>query len=286
MAQGEELPATGDEVAPPAEFSGQAVSIVVGSMAGNEVLRCSLDSSVTFAHICAQVAGAVGVRDRRVGVLHGMSLCDRQSTLGVHLGDGLAEDATLELTYVLNRACVFSLESFIGTGIGSSMSRYEWTADYDPLDALTIMCWVKTRSAGHHCLVSRGEWCEGYSLAVLARTHRHETVQGWCGEELSGRKPFDPDTWYHVALVFDGTALQVYHDGELARTRACQLSDNQYTKNDLWIGGEALGLGMTHEELSPRNFLDGELRHFGIYAEALSGEDIQSEFSQGVSDLQ
>lgn len=166
------------------------------------------------------------------------------------------------------------------------MSRYGWTADYDPTDALTIMCWVKTRRAGHHCLVSRGAWNEGYSLAVLAETQRRETVQGWCGEELSGEKPFVTDTWYHVAWVFDGTAVQVYHNGELARTRACQLTDDHYTKTDLWIGGEALGLGSIDLQHSPRHFLDGELRNLGIYEEALSDEDIQSEFSLGVPDMQ
>lgn len=268
---------------PPSDAPLPPVDIVVYSMAGHEVVRSSLDCSVTIASLCGQVAEEIGIPAARILLQCGSLLCNRGSTLAEYVGDDLG-DGSLEFSHVVGKACIFDLASFTGTGDLGSMSKYDWRGDYDPADGLTIMCWVKTKSGGYHYLVSRGEWTEGYSLGVLAESDRRGTLRGWLGKPLFSRTTIAKDRWYHIAFTFDGTASHVYVNGELEGSSSCRMHPGHFTQTDLFIGGEALGLGKTYKSLAPRHFLNGDLRDLGVYSEALSAEDIQAEFLCGAPD--
>lgn len=264
---------------------GKMIHIVVRSMGGNAVLDTSVSDSVTVASICQQVAVAIDTRAGGIQLQCGPMRCHSTAKIANYIETGKA-DCMLELTYVVGMAPVFELSSFRGTGVRDSTLKYEWNIDYDPVDAFTIMCWVKTESSEDHYFVSRGAWTEGYSLGVMAKEDGRGTLRGWMAKTLYSNTPIDINKWYHFAFVFTGSALhelQMYVSGKLDNSCTITTFPSQhFAQTGLWIGGEALGLGRTHQSMSPRHFLKGEMREVRIYADAWSAEEIQKEFSHGV----
>eukprot|EP00927_Polykrikos_kofoidii_P067041 TRINITY_DN6257_c0_g1_i5.p1 TRINITY_DN6257_c0_g1~~TRINITY_DN6257_c0_g1_i5.p1 ORF type:complete len:315 (+),score=22.11 TRINITY_DN6257_c0_g1_i5:48-947(+) len=266
------------------------VEIVVRSLDGNEVLVSSVNVATTVEAITHEVAAALSLSSYQIGLQCGQSVCKRDSVLLDYIVDLPTEDP-LEMTCVVKECCMFELDRFIGTG-PNGMLKYEWNSDFDPADAFSILCWVRTNNNGYHYLVSRGEWTEGYSLGVLAHNDRRDTLRGCLGttapehiswDDFVSQTSITPHTWHHCALVFDGENVHIYVNGHLTRSGCCgSQSRIQFEKTPLWIGGEALGLGNCYKGASPRHFLDGEMRKVTILSVALSEAQIHQEFELGL----
>jgi len=183
---------------------------------------------------------------------------------------------------------VFSLDVFNGQGRSGDMLRFPHKAEYDrPSDSLTIVGWVKTRTTGYHTLISRGEWTEGYSLMVLS----HDIDSARAGRARGGvnidstsapawgdfvtTTTIAPGTWYHLALKMEAGVIKLFVNGVEESSKSLGQKSIAYTSTDLWVGGEALGLGNKHTERSPRHFMDGEIASLQVWDLALPDDEIR-----------
>eukprot|EP00928_Gymnodinium_smaydae_P031804 TRINITY_DN23225_c0_g1_i1.p1 TRINITY_DN23225_c0_g1~~TRINITY_DN23225_c0_g1_i1.p1 ORF type:complete len:269 (-),score=15.23 TRINITY_DN23225_c0_g1_i1:342-1148(-) len=260
------------------------VPVVVCSLAGEEVLRASRHLTATVGSVRDDVAAALRVPASNVQLYLGDVLLKKSARLGKHLSPF---KEALELTCLLS-ACVFQLATFTGreTFCNTQLLSYPWTPDYDPAEAIAIVCWVKTLREGYHYLLSRGEWTEGYSLGVLPSSDHRGGIRGCLGmpvdwTDFVSKTAIRPGNWYHVALTFDGEVAELYVNGVVENSKRIEarLESAYEPWRDLFIGGEACRPGRTH---SYRNFLCGEMRGLRIHAETLSAEYLQADFARGV----
>lgn len=171
------------------------------------------------------------------------------------------------------------------------MLRFPRKPEYDVRGPLTIKCWFNlTERDVYHTIISRGEWTEGYSLMVLAPFDRRGTLRGCVGAPLGAggwgdfvsSTPVEAGQWYHAALVFDGTSVQLYLNGVLERQAPLQASTLSYANTDLWVGGEALGLTRSYRGSAPRHFFRGHIADLVVDARATSAEEMMAEYAAEV----
>jgi alpha-tubulin suppressor-like RCC1 family protein len=91
------------------------------------------------------------------------------------------------------------------------------------------------------------------------------------GVQFLGQVPFEPDmnTWYHVAVVRNGSTLNVYENGVLAGTNA--ITANILDAAATLTIGQAEGI----------SFVNGLIDEMTIYNRALSGAEITAIYSAG-----
>lgn len=91
------------------------------------------------------------------------------------------------------------------------------------------------------------------------------------GVQFLGQVPFEPDlnTWYHIALVRNGSTLNVYENGVLAGTNT--ITVNILDANAPLTIGQSEGIG----------FVNGLIDEMTIYNRALSGGEITAIYSAG-----
>ena len=115
----------------------------------------------------------------------------------------------------------------------------------------------------------QNKWMFDLSDGVL--TLLTDDPQNWV--RFIGQAPFtpDPNTWYHLALVREGTDITIYVNGEPAGTDTINVPIAN--ANAPLTIGQAEGIG----------YVNGQIDEMTIYHRALSGSEISAIYSAGVA---
>ena len=113
-----------------------------------------------------------------------------------------------------------------------------------------------------------------YNRAVDAPTANHPVFRiDWnangridAGEEVQGDIVLQANTWYYVAVTYDGAALNFYIDGTLRGTTAKAGGVIPDGGRPIWVGGNDIW----------GEYFTGKIDEFRIYNRALSQAEIQA----------
>ncbi len=153
--------------------------------------------------------------------------------------------------------------------------------DLLPTEAFTAAAWVRvdrtTRQGAVLALVrGRSDFRKGI---VLGYAHQHfhfglSTVDADDGygkfSVVRAKTAFTPGRWYHVAATYDGQAMQLFVNGELAGLSRAQSGPIQAPAGPLWLG--------RYQDDEVDTALDGALREVALYKECLDLEAIRAEY--------
>ena len=118
-----------------------------------------------------------------------------------------------------------------------------------------------------------------YSRAYDAPTSNHPVFRvDWdqnaaidSGEEVQGDIVLQANTWYFIAVTYDGSAMRFYIDGTLRNTTTHAGGVIPNSSRPIWIGGnDAWG-----------EYFSGKIDEFHIYNQALSLAEIQTLMAAG-----
>ena len=177
------------------------------------------------------------------------------------------------------------IELYRGDGSRGTLHKIARRPELDPTLALSVTCWVRTEYGAYHYLVSRGEWTEGYSLGVLApHDGAGGVLRGFIGgAKLIGTTKINECEFYHVGMTFDGQSARLYVNGKCEAAVPIKRPEGIVCNaTDLFVGGEALGLGDLYRGESQRHFLNGEIRSLEILSRAKDDTEMEAEFDAGV----
>ena len=144
---------------------------------------------------------------------------------------------------------------------------------------LTIMAWFNTRKLdGYgHIFQSGNDWDD--MAGCVFRVHQDGTAQaalafapGNTATWLTG-PALEADTWYHMALTYDGTTAILYLDGENVGSGAGQ-GDIMYDNQPVRIGVLSNAIGSA---------FDGFIDEVALFSEALAAEDIEATMNNGLA---
>jgi hypothetical protein len=139
---------------------------------------------------------------------------------------------------------------------------------------LRLRCTFQTKSEGYHYVVSCGEWCESFSLGVMASYDGLPLqLRAWVANarepRLVSKTKIVPNRQYTVELVYqtaqgdDEGLYEIRIDGETDATG--KAGDTPFpTPSSLFVGFEGLGLGSSYLDHSPRHVLDGIMTDFSL----------------------
>ncbi len=145
----------------------------------------------------------------------------------------------------------------------------------------TIMAWFNTRKLdgyGHIFQTGR-DWDD--MAGYVIRVHQDGTVQAGLAFGPGNVTAFvtgptiDDDTWYHIALSYDGTTAIVYLDGAAVATGAGQ-GEIMYDDQPVRIGVHSQDTGAA---------FDGFLDDVALFDVALEADDIQSIMDTGLAEI-
>lgn len=189
----------------------------------------------------------------------------------------------------------FDLDSHSGTGVIQDMLHFPHQAEFDPAASVSIVCWFKITSPANdktQWIVTRGTKREGYSLGtnptknywkvyvcVAPKTDKctEEKVDFQGGSKLG--------LWTHLAFTFGNQEIKLYQNGVLVSSQAQVGEPLLYDSTDLWVGGEAVGLGAkstTNDGDEPHKFLDGQISKLAIFSSELSASQINDIYTSQV----
>ena len=143
-------------------------------------------------------------------------------------------------------------------------------------DELTIEAWFKPASfpGGHPPIARKGSVPEsgwgfdtpGGKIRGFVYTAPGDPVV------VQGTTPMKVDTWHHLAMVYDGSEIRIYLDGELEGEvpRKGDINENDAS---VWIGKKA------NENI----WLDGTLDELRILNIAITEEQIQKDMEEGIT---
>jgi hypothetical protein len=135
----------------------------------------------------------------------------------------------------------------------------------------TIAAWVKTATTGvFQVIVEKGPKAAGHYEIYLAPTGEFRFYANEIGDYGSG-KVVNNNVWHHVAVTFQGSAINFFVDGVASGSQAAQGALSATTNNILF-----------------GNLPDGSLSYSGaldqvrVYNRALSGAEVQSLNNSGL----
>ena len=98
-----------------------------------------------------------------------------------------------------------------------------------------------------------------------------------------GKSRIEGNSFYHIAVTFDGSSGMacLYVDGVCETSINCDSQQISYRKTDLWLGGEALGLGRKNHGMQPRHKMKGTIENMEILGRVKSEEEIETEYDAG-----
>ena len=117
------------------------------------------------------------------------------------------------------------------------------------------------------------DWALAVSSSYNLRPHVNTLDSGWT--YFDGSTTLQPGTWYHVAMVYDGTTLTVYVNG-VSDGSADLSGDVQVTSGSLRIGAYAPINGS-----SSKCFFPGKIDELTVYNRALEAPEISAIYSAG-----
>jgi len=129
---------------------------------------------------------------------------------------------------------------------------------------LTLAAWVRISSSENNMkIISKG------SVFCFGRDYDSDFLVFACdslGRPMTGSKGVFDYKWHHVAVVYDGSAMSIYVDGELDRTKA--VSGNITANGDNVLIGNLAGVANS-------GWL-GNIDDVRIYSRALSADEIKA----------
>ena len=188
-------------------------------------------------------------------------------------GDGHAYDIAGENNGTLSNGATFAPglvgEAFSFDGVDDQV----WASGTGiaDLQQLTIEAWVNMRSPG-------GRIERFVALVRPKAVLRYNYNQLHCyilfdaGDDpdvwrhVRGGSPLSADTWYHVAVTYDGADIRLYLDGS-------EVDSNAYAGTVVTGGGVRLS--------TAGETLDGLLDEVGVYNRALDASEIQAIYNAG-----
>jgi hypothetical protein len=149
----------------------------------------------------------------------------------------------------------------------------------------TVSVWVYVVNTAGGVIIFNGQGCQDWAKWYLGVGHGENDAPTFGGTSVPNNfvfgvrlggptdanyvaAPFVPETWMHVAVTFDGTALKMYIDGEEADSSDTTTlpANNSLPLN---IGGDPGCVA------GGRDFFTGKIDDLRIYDEALSQANIQ-----------
>jgi hypothetical protein len=145
----------------------------------------------------------------------------------------------------------------------------------------TIMAWFNTRKLnGYGHIFQTGRDWDNMAGYVL-RVHQGGTAQAGLAFGPGNTTTFvtgpalNANTWYHMALTFDGTTATLYLDGAVAATGAGQ-GEIMYDDQPVRIGVHSQDTGAA---------FDGFIDEVALFDVALGADDIQSIMDRGLAEI-
>ncbi|MBI2928666.1 MAG: LamG domain-containing protein [Verrucomicrobia bacterium] len=151
----------------------------------------------------------------------------------------------------------------------------------DTRGAVTLEAWVcpAHRVSGEAGIA--GKHFESYLLSYYA------DGQCWWYVSSGGNNAkslLTPGAWHHVVGTFDGTALRLYLDGQLANASPSKFATAKPGKN-FFLGCVLGDPNATDPNYSRSTFFPGQIDEVRVYGRALSEAEVKAHFASGVKDL-
>ena len=136
---------------------------------------------------------------------------------------------------------------------------------YNP--TYSICTWIYTTSTATQCICC-DRTSVGSGFAVFLYNKKLRIDSGGYGLLWETSYTFPTSTWFHLAIVYDGTATSYFINGEL------QDKKNQAISSAYWGNTTSIGASQANGS-SYDNYLKGKLNDFRIYDHALSAKEIK-----------
>jgi len=166
-----------------------------------------------------------------------------------------------------------------GTGISGNCLVFNGVSDWVSIpnatnlnvtEQLTMIAWAKTQENKTAKIAQKGDW-DGHGL-------RQDKWSGWKGgirmatnvsEDLDWGEGIPMfDTWYQLAITYDGTTLKLYVNGQLKNSKAVS-GPLKVNTRDFSIGADN----------GSQKFFNGAIDEVKFYGIALSQTEIQANYS-------
>jgi hypothetical protein len=163
--------------------------------------------------------------------------------------------------------------------------KYTWAPHSSSLDIgvnqLTMEAWVNlSGETGNHWIISKQQIDGNRSYGFYINSNDRRVVPSiqadWFFEEALGDKILEYDTWYHVAVVYDGVNIRTYVDGEL--NGAIDLTGN------LFHNTEILTIGGTY--WNPTDTTNGSIDEVRVWDIARTQEEICASMRKELSGVE
>jgi len=212
---------------------------------------------------------------------------DRESILGIWLLDEGQGDMTEDASGNGNDGTLMGAPEWVAGQSGGALafngsSTYVdcGTAEMLNVDVFSVSFWANfPATQGWNHMVSRGShrgggnpgavnW--GVMMVTGAEIFLYELFNntGWTGI----RAPTTAGEWHHVVATFDGTEIQLFHDGALAGTSGGGVLLDE--SRPLLIGARS--------HTGPASYFNGSLDEVGYFSAVLSDEDILAIMNEGL----
>jgi hypothetical protein len=181
------------------------------------------------------------------------------------------------------------------TGISGSALSFDGVDDYvniphseslNQTDAITVEFWVKAASV---------QPTPDQHFLIIDKSHGWVDYTGWLFQSDWGKQKLlwgfgdgstwdnlvvttsiiTDDTWHHIAGTFDGNEISVYVDGNLEAIKI--------TTGTIATNTRAVNIGASWGGGTLKRFFKGLVDEVAIYNRALSPEEIQQHYENGLS---
>ncbi len=148
------------------------------------------------------------------------------------------------------------------------------------LDGGTVMAWANILGGGHASwprLIHKSNTTGGTGPAyeILFDRANGDAVRSCLGGECQSYVPLDRDTWYHIAMTFDGTTIKIYVDGE---------PSGENPQLGPVIDSPDLALVIGNSFNGERQF-EGSIDEVRIWSRVLSVDEIKAQMNLATNDV-
>jgi len=223
---------------------------------------------------------------------HSYGAIDPDTILGVWLLDEGNGDFTEDASGNGNDGTLMSSPGWINGRSGSAL-RFNGSSTYVncgnaetlnvALFSVSFWCNIPATQGWNH-MISRGQhqasgtpgsvnW--GVMMYENQATILYETFNntGWVGINT----PTTLNEWHHIVATFDGTAMQLYHDGQLAASNANAGILLDASRNFL--------IGARSDAGAAGGFFNGSIDEVGYFNAVVAEEDVQTIMTKGLAEV-